>query len=301
MNNSVTDATKKILIVDDTPRNIDLLREILRVEGYSIAFATSGVMALETVERVEPDLILLDVMMPELDGFETCRRLKQMEKISTVPIIFVTAKTDPDDLAMAFEAGAVDYIIKPIRQVEVKARVRTHLRLRALTQELERLATTDDLTKLYNRRYLRERLQEEMHRATRSESPLSLIMLDIDFFKSINDTYGHIVGDEVLQKIAENISSMARVTDFCARYGGEEFCLVLPDTDAPGAQEISERIRQDVSRCEHTGTNGVTFSVTISLGVAQWDRSQTMLEFTSEADKALYQAKQSGRNRVNVA
>jgi len=293
-----------ILIVDDTPTNIQVLAEALRVD-YRVRVANSGKIAFDIIARFgAPDLILLDVMMPEMDGYEVCRRLKQAHETKDVPVIFVTAKSDVVDEEYGLRLGAVDYIAKPFHLAIVSARVANHINLKIKADLLESQAMLDGLTNIPNRRRFDETLEREWRRAQRSGAPLSLIMADIDFFKQYNDNYGHGVGDVCLKKVAATLAeSTDRPSDLVARYGGEEFVALLPDTDAEGARLIAERMRGNVDAMqllhEYSDVSG---RVTISIGLACLvpKADETSDELLKLADQMLYRAKASGRNRVCV-
>ncbi len=292
-----------ILIVDDTPTNIQVLAEALRAE-YRVKVATSGKAALAIAENAEsrPDLILLDVMMPEMDGYEVCRRLKQNPTTQGIPVIFVTAKSEITDEERGLRLGAMDYIVKPFHLAIVKARVANHISLKMKTDLLESLAMVDGLTGIPNRRRLDEALESEWKRAQRNGTQLAAIMADIDYFKGYNDNYGHSAGDVCLKVVAKALSNtLGRPTDILARYGGEEFAAILPDTDGEGARLLAEHWRTEVAalKLPHQFSNTADH-VTISAGYAVLTPSeqlspQNLLEM---ADKMLYQAKAGGRNRV---
>lgn len=292
-----------VLIVDDTPTNIQVLAELLRME-YRVRVAGSGKVAFELIDKLgPPDIILLDVMMPEMDGYEVCRRLKQAPETKNVPVIFVTAKSDAVDEEYGLNLGAVDYIAKPFHLPIVAARVRNHINLKIKTDLLESQAMLDGLTNIPNRRRFDETLESEWKRAQRTGTPLSLIMADIDFFKRYNDNYGHGVGDDCLKKVAKSLAnSIDRPSDMVARYGGEEFVVILPGTDAAGAHAIAERFRSHVEKLHipHEYSDASKY-VTVSVGLAcvtpNAEMSQT--DLLKLADEMLYQAKESGRNRVN--
>ena len=292
-----------ILIVDDTPSNIHVLSEALRAD-YRIKVATSGAVALSVAGNPEtrPDLILLDVMMPEMDGYEVCRRLKKAPETQSIPVIFVTAKTDVIDEEFGLSLGAVDYITKPFHQAIVKARLRNHINLKLKTDLLESLALVDGLTCIPNRRRFDEALEQEWKRSVRSGTPLALIIADIDHFKAYNDHYGHGGGDLCLKAVAQALAkSIDRAGDIVARYGGEEFAAVIPNTDEVGAQFLAERCCATVAalRLPH-GFSSAADHVTISVGYAALkpgiERSPT--ELIELADKMLYRAKEQGRNRA---
>ncbi len=297
------DKKPMILIVDDTPTNIQVLAEALRTD-YRIRVAGSGKAAFEIIAKFgAPDLILLDVMMPEMDGYEVCRRLKQEPTTKSIPVIFVTAKSDATDEEFGLRLGAVDYIAKPFHLPIVTARVRNHINLKIKTDLLESQAMLDGLTDIPNRRRFDEALDSEWKRGLRSGAPLSLLMADIDFFKQYNDNYGHGVGDECLKKVAGALAaSIERPSDLVARYGGEEFVALLPETDAGGARNIAERFRRLVESLglPHAHSEAASH-VTVSVGYACVipRPSAEPAELLRLADQALYNAKGSGRNRTH--
>ena len=304
---------QKILIIDDTPANISILNETLKDE-YDVFFATSGAEGLRVAAALVPDLILLDIMMPEMDGFQVCRRLKGVEQTSGIPVIYVTAVVSHQEEAKGLECGAVDYITKPISPPVVALRVRNHLELtrrsrmlEALSEELARknrqlqlLARMDGLTGLANRRFLDETLDAEVRRAQRCGTQLSLIMCDIDFFKRYNDRYGHQAGDDALRRIGSLLQRLfQRGSDFPCRYGGEEFAVILPETDAPQAVHLAEHLR--ATMCEEAlphAFSDVASCVTLSVGVVSAPASEGRGAewFMGQADAALYRSKEGGRN-----
>lgn len=297
------DERQTVLIVDDAPENIAILGETL-AEEYDVIVARSGEEALRLIEMTPPDLVLLDIVMPEMDGLEVCRRLKDEETTRAIPVIFITARIGEQDEQTGLELGAVDYIAKPFSLPIVKARVRTHLELKRHRDALENLSSIDGLTGIPNRRRFDEFFSREWLRAARSGQPISLIMLDIDYFKAYNDTYGHLEGDVCLRRVAQGLKNiLRRPSDFVARYGGEEFVVVLPDTDSDGALVIADRLRREIeSLClEHTQSS-VSEYVTVSLGVATTVPSggEDRTELVRQADTTLYKAKGLGRNRVQV-
>ncbi len=292
----------KILIVDDVSTNIKILGQAMRQE-YDISIGINGQKALEiAVSEHPPDLILLDIMMPGMDGYKVCRRLKNDPKTRDIPVIFITTKDEIEDETKGLGLGAVDYIVKPFRLPIVLARVRTHLILKRKTDLLESLVSIDGLTEIPNRRRFDEMLDHEWRRTMRVAAPLSMIMMDIDFFKNFNDNYGHAVGDECLRKVAHTLEySIKRASDFVARYGGEEFAAILPETTIEAALTIAERIRSNVENLAipHAFSH-VSEHVTLSLGAATLIPTGAMApnNLIEAADKALYKAKEAGRNRV---
>ncbi|HEX2693781.1 MAG TPA: PleD family two-component system response regulator [Gemmatimonadaceae bacterium] len=296
----------KILVVDDHEDNVELLRARLQARGYEVFGANDGFTALEIVQRVIPDLILLDVMMPKMDGMEVVRRLKANRSLPFIPVIMQTALDSTENKVEGLDAGADDYITKPINFAELEAHVKSMLRIKQLQTELnqanEKLRTislTDGLTGIENRRSLEERLKEVWSHSVRLHEPIALVMCDIDKFKSVNDTYGHLVGDEVLKEFARILKDEAREIDRVGRYGGEEFLLILPGTVLDAAVTFAERLREKVEN--HTfAYEGGTLRRTMSCGVAgsPHPRVKDQEALVRAADDALYVAKETGRNKV---
>jgi len=290
----------KILIVDDVPENVEVLGEIL-ADGYDIQCAFSGIEALELAAD-EPDLILLDVMMPGMDGFEVCARLKADAATADIPVIFVTARSSPEDETAAFEAGAMDFITKPVNRATVRARIKTHLTLKHQNDQLRSQALLDGLTGLANRRYFDERLQAEWRHVQRHQRCLAILMIDIDYFKPYNDCYGHLVGDTCLRQVAGVLKAgMHRAHDLAARYGGEEFICLLPECDLDGAITKAEALRAAVEglALPHAASPLAPI-LTLSIGAAATLPVAHLNpeRLVATADAMLYQAKQAGRNRV---
>ena len=294
-----------VLIVDDMLFNIKVLTETLK-RDYRIEVASNGAEALERARgEPRPDLILLDVMMPGLDGYEVCRRLKDDPRTASIPVIFVTAQDDEAAEEHGFELGGVDYITKPFSLAVVKMRVRTHLQLKRQADALERLAYVDPLTGIPNRRQLIQTLEREYRRALREDSALSVLMIDVDHFKAYNDHYGHGTGDDCLRQVASALAhALLRPGDQIARYGGEEFVAVLPQTDREAAALLAERLRQSVLALErphaHSGTGD---RVTVSIGGATTSlhaAADSLEALLVLADRMLYRAKEGGRNRCVV-
>ncbi|WP_084254069.1 response regulator [Methylobacter marinus] len=301
---SSADNRQKILIVDDMPINIRALGEVLR-SRYDIIVAISGEQALLMAESDQPpDLILLDIEMPSMDGRQVCRCLKSNEKTRHIPVIFITGHDEVSEVMAGFESGAVDYISKPFNISVVQARVQTHLELKKQRDLLKQLASIDALTGIPNRRMFDEYFAREWRRSMRSASPLSLIFMDVDYFKPFNDNYGHAEGDRCLENIAAILSdTLKRVTDFVARYGGEEFVAVLPEMNFDGAVEIAEAMRKNVadSNIPHA-YSGVADRVTLSLGVSSVVPATDLSpeDLIKTADEALYIAKENGRNQIGA-
>lgn len=290
-----------ILIVDDEVSNIEIMNAALEDE-YEICFATSGEEAVRVARACLPDLILLDVLMAGTDGYEVCRSCKADPMIADVPIIFTTGLGDEESEARGLLLGAIDYIIKPIHPAIVRARVHNHIELKRMHDQLAKLAVTDALTGLCNRRRLEESLNAETDRLARSTDWLSVIMLDIDFFKQFNDAYGHPEGDRCIEMIAAALNrAVRRASDLTARYGGEEFTCVLPGADHDAALIVANAILDQVHSLEIPHRNSsVSPHVTVSLGIAtaKCMRGMTPDLWIKIADDQLYVAKGSGRNKA---
>lgn len=291
-----------VLIVDDTPANIELLSETLSDE-YEVLFATSGPDALDIAAAEHPDLILLDVNMPDMDGYEVCTRLKEDARTRTIPVIFVTAMGHEDDETKGLNVGAIDYLTKPFRPSIVRARVRNHLELKRYRDSLETLSSTDGLTGIPNRRQFDETLEREWQRARRGQAPLSLILMDVDLFKDYNDHYGHLAGDDGLRQLARAVAGcIRRPTDLVARYGGEEFACVLPDTDIAGAAWLGNQMLEKVNAVNVPHAHSaVADHITMSFGAATLIPvvGQPAFELIRRADQCLYAAKRHGRNQFS--
>lgn len=306
----------RILVVDDHEDNIELLRARLEARGYHVDGAPDGQAALEHVDKEAPDLILLDVMMPKMDGMEVARRLKAKmasKELPFIPIIMQTALDTTEHKVEGLGAGAIDYITKPINFAELEARVSSQLHVKKLQSELEardkelsdlndklrQISLTDGLTQVENRRSLEERLHDMWQHSVRLHEPIALVMCDIDKFKNVNDQYGHQAGDSVLKEFAQLLKSEAREIDRVGRYGGEEFLLILPGTVLDAAVTFAERLREKVASHTFTYTDG-TLRRTMSCGVAAspHPRVKDQEELLKASDDALYVAKETGRNRV---
>ena len=326
-----------ILVIDDKPENLRLLAIMLDRQGYEVRKAINGKLGLRAAQTVAPDIILLDINMPEMDGYQVCQELKANEITCKIPVIFISAVDEVLDKVRAFKVGGSDYITKPFQIEEVSVRIENQLSIRrlqiqlekqkqeleakniqlqkqinrrtiaenkmlVLNQKLQILANIDSLTQIPNRHRFKEFFSREWRRMNREKSPLGLILCDIDYFKKYNDSYGHQAGDNCLHKVAQAIASIVkRPADLVARYGGEEFVVILPNTEGLGALKVAEAIRQNIEQLqlEHSQSDISNF-VTLSLGVASVipneDNSQELL--LASADRALYQAKQKGRNQA---
>ncbi len=293
-----------VLLVDDSPTNIQVLNDALK-DDYSVFFSTSGKDALKIASESMPDLILLDVIMPDIDGYEVCRTIKADPILKNIPIIFITAMNQQEDEAIGLELGAVDYICKPFNPGIVRLRVRNQIELKRQRDILAHLSHLDGLTGIPNRRALDEALEREWRRGIRSGKPLSLVMVDIDHFKAYNDDNGHIAGDDCLRHVSKALyASTERAGDMVARYGGEEFIAVLPDTDEAGARLVACRMQSAIAELAlpHK-TSPVEPNITISIGMATVvpTREKTVNWLVETTDKALYMAKEGGRNRLEIS
>ena len=284
----------KILIIDDNNDNLKVAAQILKNKDLQIVVSNKAEKSIEIAKQVKPDLILLDIHMPEMNGYELCQRLKDDETLMDIPVIFMTARTDEKSLKDAYMAGGVDYIVKPVRKFELLARVNTHLKLARAIKELARAALTDGLTGLFNHKRIFEILDHQVKRSLRYKEPFSIILADIDKFKSVNDTYGHHFGDDVLVSVSKCLQETLRETDFVGRYGGEEFLVIMLNTKLEGAKEVAERIRLNIMALDFDHD----FKLTISGGVVEYNENLSSLEMVDKADALLYQAKENGRNQM---
>jgi len=301
---TVTENKKEftILITDDEKTNLDILGSILS-PLYNLLISRSGLRTLELAKEHKPDLILLDVLMPEMSGFEVISKLKESEATNNIPVIFITGLTSTEDEEKGFFLGAVDYIVKPFHKSIVKARVNTHIKIIDQMRTIEQIGLMDPLTKVSNRRGFENRLNAEWGRAWREKGPISILIMDIDKFKTYNDAYGHQQGDVALKAFAEASSkTLMRPVDFAARWGGEEFVILLPGTDVNGAVEVAERVRKTVEALVIPTEEGVETRITVSTGINSVipDADILIKDFIEKADQALYKAKESGRNRIVI-
>jgi len=280
--------------------NLKVLTHILGSE-YTIYTANNGASAIEKAKEYMPDLILLDILMPDMDGYTTLSELKKIKEVQKIPVIFITGLNSDEDEEKGLSLDSADYITKPFSTMIVKLRVRNQIQIVNQIRTIERLSMIDQLTNLPNRRSFDGRLNMEWKQAIREKTPISILMIDVDKFKNVNDNYGHQQGDIVLQTIASTFPrSFRRPGDLAARWGGEEFVILLPNTQSEGAVDVAEKIRADIENTLITGSGGLTLSITVSIGVNSLipEQSDSVDAFLSNADKALYAAKDAGRNKV---
>ncbi len=313
----------EILVVEDSITQAEYLKRLLEYKGYTVTVCFDALEAIEFLDRKTPDLIISDIMMPKIDGFGLCSYLQSTDLLDNIPVMMVTAMTELDNLEKAFAVGADDYIAKPVQEIELFARVRSLLeikferdlriereekliKLRKNLEEknrlLEQLSYLDELTAVANRRCFDDIFEKEWKRTVRTKNSISIILIDIDQFKTFNDTYGHPAGDECLKHVARSVdSTLKRPADLIARFGGEEFIALLPNTDLKGALFIAEKMRENVFKLqiEHRKSNGIKF-VTVSAGVGTMQPGQhdNAKELIRLADNRMYEAKKAGRNCV---
>jgi diguanylate cyclase (GGDEF)-like protein len=289
---------QRVLIIDDSPQIHRLVEAWLKSDSVELAAAPTGAAGHTMAVTWQPDLILLDVDLPDQSGFDLCRALKSDEACCKVPIVFLTGASSPEDRVTGLNLGAVDYIVKPFHPAEFQARVQAALRTKYLLDLLQQRAQIDGLTGLRNRSFLDERLATERAMIRRYQRPLACIMIDVDHFKAVNDLYGHATGDEVLRCVADVLTRTTRLEDVVARYGGEEFTILTPGVDVDGAMILAERIRVAIENL-NISRGATVLRVTCSFGVAGYDPEQpdTLIP---QADTALYAAKSGGRNRVEL-
>lgn len=307
-------AKARILIVEDSKTQADVTKEFLEKNDYEVIWAKDGTSAIKVAKTTSVDVIILDLILPDIDGKEVCRWLKLNSDTKGIPIIMLTIKSSIEDKVTGIEAGADDYLPKPYNEIELNARIYAALRTKALQDELrqknkqleellakvELLAITDPLTELFNRRHLEAALEMEWKKSKRYEQPLACLMIDIDHFKSVNDIYGHKAGDSVLREIARLIKNNLRAVDTVARWGGEEFIAILPQTDKEDAMKAASRILEIV--LNHKFEQVPERRITVSVGLAYSDSSiDTTEKLTHAADFALFEAKRKGRNRIEIA
>jgi len=296
-------------MVEDSRVSLEVYAQRLERRGYQVATAISAEAARAELEIALPDLILLDVFMPKVSGFELLRELRNTPKTATVPVILISALSDTKHIVEGLELGANDYVTKPIVMPILTARMEALLRSSELVRRLEvqtellsKLAAFDDLTGVYNRRSMFHHLEAELSRCRRYGRSITVLMVDIDHFKRVNDEHGHIIGDQALRYVATTLQNELRSMDFLCRYGGEEFCAILPETNRPGAARAGERLR---SAIERTGfkQERVRLPLTVSVGASSWTANEgtEIPDLLQRADGALLEAKRSGRNQVQLS
>ena len=294
MDTNLLDDKACILLVDDEPANIQLIAGYIK-DDYQIKVATSGEQCLKIANsKDKPDLILLDVEMPIMNGYDVCEQLKSEPTTASIPVIFVTAMQTEEDEEKALMLGAVDFLTKPVRPAILIARIKTQVILKKQHDALINLAMRDQLTNLYNRHYLLEMANHRVARAMRKKVPVSVLILDVDHFKKINDTQGHVVGDLVLKSLAELLQQLCRQEDILARFGGEEFLIFFDECDEKNATNIAERMRIEIAQL-----NPAKIPISASIGVAQLKIGEEgFTDLVKRADDAMYHAKKTGRNKV---
>lgn len=296
--------TQTILVVDDNPVIVKLLIELLTRAGYRVMKVNSGEEALEALIEVKPDLVLLDVDMPGKSGFAICRAIKQNPHTTDIPVLFVTARAGREDIIEGFAAGGQDYIIKPFTRAELLARVQTHMSLRRAQQDLQAsvsryrdLSILDDLTGFYNTRYLYQTLQEQLEK--QRNLPLSVVFIDIDNFKQVVDTYGHLNGSSTIAELAEIVMPLLPEGGYGVSYGGDEFVLVLAGHDREEGVRVAEQIRLAIEQASFLSFCDLAVHITVSCGVATFpDDARTLTELLGNADHALFETKRRGKNMV---
>lgn len=292
---------QRILIVEDVKLNAEILVKVLEDE-YDLRVAANGIEALMMVREQMPDLILLDIIMPQMDGYEVCAKLQSDPNTKDIPILFLTALEGDKNEAYGIELGAMDYIRKPFNVPIVKAKIRNHLELKRYKDILKRDSRVDGLTRIPNRRRFDEAFAEEKDRAIRRQEPLAILMIDLDLFKSYNDTYGHLHGDDVLKLVAKTLyHALQRPGDLVARWGGEEFVVLLPQTDLEGAMHVAERLRLAILDLQipHKASDlGKSLTISVGVAVSNIDDPKSYNKLLQWADEAVYRAKDAGRNKV---
>ena len=293
-----------ILVVDDMTTTLLLLHDLLK-DTYEVKIAKSGTKALEILESPNDiDLILLDIEMPDINGYDVCKRIKNNETIKNIPIIFITGRTSQEDEEYGLNLGAIDYITKPFNKAIVKLRIKNYLDLKIKNDMLEKLSMYDGLTNIRNRRFFDETFEKTFSEIKRDKKSLAVLMIDIDFFKLYNDNYGHGQGDETLRKVAKALEkTIKRASDFVARYGGEEFVILLKDINKDGVEAVANNLLNAVRELKITHEfSKIENYVTVSIGVSYYNSSSdiTKLELLLKADETLYNVKNSGRNNFAI-
>ena len=293
-----------ILVVDDMTTTLLLLHDLLK-DTYEVKIAKSGTKALEILESPNDiDLILLDIEMPDINGYDVCKRIKNNETIKNIPIIFITGRTSQEDEEYGLNLGAIDYITKPFNKAIVKLRIKNYLNLKIKNDMLEKLSMYDGLTNIRNRRFFDETFEKTFSEIKRDKKSLAVLMIDIDFFKPYNDNYGHGQGDETLRKVAKALEkTIKRASDFVARYGGEEFVILLKDINKDGVEAVANNLLNAIRELKITHEfSKIENYVTVSIGASFYNSNSdiTKLELLLKADETLYSVKNSGRNNFAI-
>jgi diguanylate cyclase (GGDEF)-like protein len=293
----------KVLIADDDPVSVLYLKDALQDWGYDVLTAADGATACAILQEPNaPMLAIIDWMMPGMDGIDVCRMVRETVKDRYIYLVMLTSHSETAFIVEAMNAGADDYVSKPFNLEELQVRLRAGKRICELEQQLRIKATRDALTGIYNRGAIIEMLQRELARHDRTQPPVSIMLADLDHFKRVNDAYGHLAGDAVLQEVTRRISGALRPYDALGRYGGEELLIVLPACDADGALEVAERVRSRIAeRPVESGAESIPVTVSIGIALAGVGESLTVSALIQRADKLLYRAKSRGRNRVEIA
>ncbi len=291
----------KVLVVDDSKLNVMIVKDILETEEYSVFSSYDGNSVIEMCYEISPDVILLDIIMPGMDGFQVCKLLKNNTRTKDIPVIMITSRTNSSDVKRALDLGAFDYIKKPIDEVELIARIQSAIRFNAYQEKLKEMAMRDGLTGLYNHSLIIELFQKELDKKECISNSISFVMLDIDYFKKVNDTYGHLCGDMVLKEVSNILTSSVSNSDILGRYGGEEFSIVSSGISKEELNELCEHIRKNIEENEFRIGNE-TFKITISIGAFFKENRNNIsnTEMIKKADEALYKAKENGRNKVEM-
>ncbi|MBU2885272.1 diguanylate cyclase [Gilvimarinus agarilyticus] len=290
----------KVLVVDDEAINVEVVKSIVQ-DTYALSIASSGEDALDQAQRFAPDAILLDVVLGDMTGIDVCRTLKRNPLTQSIPVLFLTSLESHTNEQMCWDAGGVDFILKPVNPDTLLNRLRVHLTLRFQSQYLQKLAYIDGLTGLYNRRYFDEQMQRHWEQAQRNMSDISVLMIDVDYFKRFNDSMGHLAGDDCLKSIAHSLDeAIQRPLDIACRYGGEEFAIILPDSDLTGASEVARRVQDCIEREPIVHPKSPWQRVTVSIGIttSTMPSQATYQQLLQVADQHLYCAKEQGRNKV---
>lgn len=292
--------SSKIFVVEDSKKDAEFLQNTLSKEKYTVIHAPDGKTAFEMLEKTQPDIIILDLLLPDMDGFEICKRLRSEERFLSIPILFYSSSINLDNKLLGLQLGASDFLGKGCDERELLLRLRNLLQYKKQYDEMVKLSVVDSLTHVYNRRYFQHRLMDEFERGRRYDREFCCMIIDVDNFKDVNDGHGHPVGDDVLKNVAAILRRNTRAADVLCRYGGDEFGLLLPETNFPGAFVTAERVRAIVEKTDFSKTDNPV-KVTLSFGISSLIEGGAlgMDELVTQADVALYQAKRSGRNQIS--